>query len=1542
MTAFEVSPMLLVEQLDKRSDKSLSRATLDLLSSSERSVLAKLATLAKFDARDLELAGLEVDKQGYLNLELSPLVRNAGAKKLALTREVVDELLRGDIDNLDAFSRSWLARKHPEDERLFHRLVIDPKAAIDELDAALGLALDGLDLERAQVLLRLADTVPHATQAALADPLQDVLRQRRAQFDARNLWAWHAFNSRAYVGREKLDKLVERLLDPNEPQWLHQLIAPGGYGKTYFLRHLIGWQLAAKSVPVVHVDFDFLEHAEQVVAEPGRLLLLAATQLDRQLPGQPFLTLSLQREHAATQRSRSGRARAPSEQTTMSAAVRAAESSFAPVLHDAIGERVVIFILDTLEHAIHSRLDIAPLLGALAVLHGRVPHTRVLLAGRIDLRELVRELDPVLARKVFANAPVIDLGKFKPDGVQQLLAQHGVERPKRFAKKATHVTGGVPLKVAILADWLRKNPTVEPKALDDFKDFDLIYLLERVLARIDPRVQWLLLLGALARLLDRELIEKVMPPLLTELANEGRLDQALAGLEAKRPRAPELSAANQPPRLYPRDSVPTKTDELWRLTTAYVAEATWISTVPERPGLLRLHPEVVAPLRQIVPADVAMRFHREAAARWRERATFQPDIAWAQVAWHVLHEQGVERAWAEAAEPSLRGAIARELVRSQLDSGPDTISAKLVSRASAASAMRACLHADAADRSRATRRHVDRMLSWLEAQNLHDAEFAILYRLEWSRAGNVEDIAARLRQLEWHLDLPTSLESDERIDAWLLVGEFGPEEGCDAALDNVAEAGLAPDDPRCQRLHAIRVERHERAGRLPQAASAAELALVACRATQFEAMWRERLVELEIRLGREWAAWHRSGPTWDPAHLRSALALGRLPPLDSVDSSRRPHELRVEEALARLDVEAAAEQLAHDLGNSVEDQVLALRIAWVALLDVGHLRVVQGLFDRGQFAPQLALDWRLLELHTAHVGGRGNEREIERELEVLLIEILARPSSPSRIQTIIRALALPSELLHDTQREELTGALMIDLRAINDRGWRLALLTGLDRVEAGSLIMSRGPLSHGDLGIRPEDYESLQFEPILTQLRLAHVERVLGQFDKARRRLSEPPTHRPALVLRWLRIRAALRMSFTDSSYKLGKNFDAVPNSTAPCLRMELLLAEASTAPPAEARDLLEWIRKDGTFRRVLSHQQARWYLRHADILDPGDPKASEYRLAAGALLRQAGHYTEAMRLLATAEIRTIDDTREIGITVDEQTQQWRLQLSEMGTLVDEIREPFVVRPMLKLDYEQLVEALLDLELPRWSHAMERFVGGKPHETIRLSIRDRRAAPLPWEYFLRRRQGLGSAMVRGDDGLVHYRDVAIDTIVAVDSFADIRMESELPRYWRARERVIEGDFWQLERLLDSSQSVVLHIRGPLVTAGDQVALGMREGDRVFTPEELVRVLPSHPTIVILQSLPAESRFEAVHQQLLRTAFAHDLYSERGERDLTVIVPLMDFGGVAGISIGHVCAQLESGVPLFDLVRALPGHAGRPLATTVFSNAPTRRLKVKWD
>ena len=427
---------------------------------------------------------------------------------------------------------------------------------------------------------------------------------------------------------------------------------------------LIAERCVRRRIPVARVDFDLIEPLT-ALREPWRILLAFAAQLDVQLTGKPFqeLLAELRPQLARLER---GPLAAVSEvpDASLDLDVRTRVLS---VL--ATSTKPIVLILDTLEVALESDDAAAeterlrPLIELLDELHESVPLARLVLAGRYDLAQRINGLPDALAGGI-----TLELHGFSPVEARAYLTKRRGLIDPALIDAAIEKAGGVPFKLALIADVIDQRPDLSAVEISGYADADLLYLIERVIERLDNRqLRWLLRYGVIPRRLRREFVEAVMlPHLAGAMAGESTDDQiandALPGSDER----------NGP---FPTMREPIEVDALWRELERYAGTASWVS-MPDSDGALVFHPDVLRPMRRLLSRQrIFGVLHNEAAEYMEARAAADPGrwAAWMREALyhHLQLEQGGaarfwRRALARAREvggPTARAALADELLQ---------------------------------------------------------------------------------------------------------------------------------------------------------------------------------------------------------------------------------------------------------------------------------------------------------------------------------------------------------------------------------------------------------------------------------------------------------------------------------------------------------------------------------------------------------------------------------------------------------------------------------------------------------------------------------------------------------------------------------------------------------------------------------------------------------------------------------------------------------------------------------------------------------------
>ncbi|XXT23816.1 hypothetical protein WME94_19960 [Sorangium sp. So ce429] len=663
-----LSTKLSGEELLRRlqAGEDLSAIARSLVPPAEREMLHRCSLVRRFDA-DLftilcEGAAEPASFDGVLQSgDVEPVPGSAGTHRVRESKRA--EHLRdlfGSFaapragaalpDAVLAIERRLIAHHERRDEAgrtdlLYHLALVDPRRASDLFVELYNEADRAFDLARCYDLLKIVDegqTLRSGGAPLVApDPELDALRADRSYYlDARSHWADEFYATGRFFERRAQRDAIEALL-ASPARWILQVHARGGMGKTMLLR----WAIARRCVPApariacALVDFDDVCRAA-VTREPWQLLLAFAEQLDAQLPGAPFTSLVLggseYRDTRAMGRGDGG------------AFGRWVVDQFSAALRDTQGDRPVLLILDTCEEALlRQGTDLGALLDHLLALHEACPAIRVLLSGRYDLRDRL----PAFCERVGPALASLSIEPFSDDEARRYLTERRALPPDDRVAAVIARAGGVPFKLALLGDVLQANTQLSAAEILAYPRADLIYLIERVVERIeDPQVQWLLRYGVVPRRLSFAFLRDVMARYLpAATAGNASYDDPQRDLpEALRQKGvfragPEVALPEQPSEAALR--------ALWQRLTQYESSASWVSAAGDAVDTLTFHPDVLNPMRLLLRGHEVFRLLHEAALAHFERMA-EADAAqrgrWMREAvYHAfqLHGEGASGYW---------------------------------------------------------------------------------------------------------------------------------------------------------------------------------------------------------------------------------------------------------------------------------------------------------------------------------------------------------------------------------------------------------------------------------------------------------------------------------------------------------------------------------------------------------------------------------------------------------------------------------------------------------------------------------------------------------------------------------------------------------------------------------------------------------------------------------------------------------------------------------------------------------------------------------
>lgn len=599
--------------------------------------------------------------------------------------DVASSRIPQQLSELNGRIAKYLRERGSGRDALYHQLATNDQrtSALAEICSRFDQLLGNTapKVGEANDLLRLLDEWPLWEDTALVE----MRKQLRSKLARRSLWSREREATIYHLARSFEVDAWEALHDG--PQWMLQIYAPGGGGKTMCVRNLLGRVCPAKEIATARVDFDYVAQLVTASNQPWRLLLLIARQLSRQLPGEPFASLLASWSQYATtslpKPSAFGAREQPDSDDTRGDVDVPAH--FRAILAEQNTRVVVVF--DTLENILHT--DGATLNGIveeMIAVHQQCPLFRVVLSGRFELSERCAErvagfrdklVGPVEHERVEGplrfgkHVITLALPPFSTeDRTRYLTEKRGIASTDERVGIAAEKSDGNPLKLAMLADALTGNNPPSADELRRLKRTELIYLADRVLDRIgDPRVQWLLRWGVIPRVLSREFASQVIWP---------RLQEQWETLVWDRPDADELAKTGRGVARYDLGDWPRDFDSTWQHLTSYAAGSSWVMPVADLADTVAFHPETRDPLRgelRICQQKIYYELNRAALGYWQEVAKKTDGLvredALRSVLFHAFepldhdNEHGPTTTWhslIEAAgdDTSLRAALARE------------------------------------------------------------------------------------------------------------------------------------------------------------------------------------------------------------------------------------------------------------------------------------------------------------------------------------------------------------------------------------------------------------------------------------------------------------------------------------------------------------------------------------------------------------------------------------------------------------------------------------------------------------------------------------------------------------------------------------------------------------------------------------------------------------------------------------------------------------------------------------------------------------------
>lgn len=502
-------------------------------------------------------------------------------------------------------------------EGLYHWMMLGEQSAELRWNALYDGARDAFDLARCETLLKLLDACARFVSAELATRGT----QERGLLAARSAFADDHSRTSRYLERNALRHAFEAFL-VDERHFILQLHAAGGSGKTMFLRWLGPRWCLPKGVPIARVDFDFLDVTERGL-HAAFMLGKLAERLNQQLPGAPLFELL---RDIAQERRRVLARPFEFDAKALSRLEAEVRQRLARVLVEHCSGRCVALVFDTMEDAsLKHELDMLALIESIAALRRQLkefavdrsaPRLVLLLAGRYRLEEQYPQ-----AHETFSGDLVdFEIPPFDAEESHVYLQRRLAGIAQAPAPEVVDViikrARGNPFKLSLYADILLSEPDITAGALGQDVDVDMLYLIERILRRIDDdALRWLLRYGVLARRLTRSFVEQVLlAPMRNSLRGNRRDDDPLED-DVRHREWPRLWVARRAPPLQPADLT-----DLWQRLRSYASASSWIGIDADGADAVVIQPIASHPMRRALlhkDRRVVSQIHRAAIAHAR-------------------------------------------------------------------------------------------------------------------------------------------------------------------------------------------------------------------------------------------------------------------------------------------------------------------------------------------------------------------------------------------------------------------------------------------------------------------------------------------------------------------------------------------------------------------------------------------------------------------------------------------------------------------------------------------------------------------------------------------------------------------------------------------------------------------------------------------------------------------------------------------------------------------------------------------------------------
>jgi len=632
---------------------SLESLDRKLESTEERELLKRAALIRCFDEavfKNYLCRGISETAPRFghfvMNLNVEPIPRTAGmfAIKEESRTKYLNQLLADHRSNNEQWQstsevfeellKHFVHKKEFELDHLAILAVVRPIEAQADFNKLYQEADSRFDLARCNDLLRTLES----RSILLSDELNTFCRSTRQYYNSRNLFIGDYYQTTTYLERDEISTDFDKFFDPQaskESPWLFHIYATGGLGKTMFVRWLISRQCLPdpRRIPVARLDCDLL-NLEYVSQHPFLLLLPIVNQLNRQVEQRPFTEkfshifryLPLLEPLTAGTSTADRSALEKDYEETEKYWQPSALTEFKLALQDAKFTGPILIAIDTVEEMLLLNKDsLTKIIEQVRDMQKEYSPIRLVLSGRYDLRK-----DLVGLKDLFENEAInFELERFStPEAKDYLVLKRGLtDEPlcEAVVEKCTDKEKNEvnPFILSLMADLVTSKEIQTVEEVKKYPRAEVAYMIRRIIDRIkDPDIRWLLRYAVIPRVLTLDVLKQIMWKHLVEEREKKR------GLDLSVDPSSEGAFDQKQYWEYGSGSSP---EDVWDKLKPFVSSYGWVSYDEGDPDRIRLHPEVVVPMRFLLAKEEVFSYlHRDAIDYFlnKERNEPQPSGVW--------------------------------------------------------------------------------------------------------------------------------------------------------------------------------------------------------------------------------------------------------------------------------------------------------------------------------------------------------------------------------------------------------------------------------------------------------------------------------------------------------------------------------------------------------------------------------------------------------------------------------------------------------------------------------------------------------------------------------------------------------------------------------------------------------------------------------------------------------------------------------------------------------------------------------------------------